>query len=179
MPSHAQMACRHDSYYSAFHPLELRLANAARKDLKRDGLCLELAAEMSLFFTSRWRRFKHIILACDSGYCHVLSLQDWCFWFCFIFQKIEVGSKASMTLSGHLAEMHVCGRTLLAYVIMLLGTHVVHGNGYPRCYESVGSFFSSSCFCITEWRKSMAYDGFMHTEHVGGHQDLCSCHVLF
>ena len=71
--------------------------------------------------------------------------------------------------AGHLAEMHVCGRTHLAYVIMLIGTHVVGGNGYPRCYESV--FFSSSCFCITEWRESTmmaAYKGFMHTVHVRG-----------
>ena len=33
----------------------------------------------------------------------------------------------------------------------------------------------------TEWRGStmMSYEGCMHTEHVRGHLDLRSCHVLF
>ena len=51
-PSHAHVAYS-DSYYLAFQLLELWLANAAWKDLKRDGFCLDLAAKM--FFTSRRR----------------------------------------------------------------------------------------------------------------------------
>ena len=53
MPSHAPMAYRHNSYYLALQLLELWLANAAQKDLKRNGFCLELAANIALFFTSR------------------------------------------------------------------------------------------------------------------------------
>ena len=41
-------------------------------------------------------------------------------------------------LAGHLAEMQGCGRTLLAYVIMVIGIRVVGGDGYPRWYEYVG-----------------------------------------
>ena len=77
----------------------------------------------------------------------MMLLWDWCFWFCFISQKMEVGSKALMTLSIMPKTLQVIwqrcrdvgGRTLLASVIMVIGMHVVGGDGYPR-YEYVGSF---------------------------------------
>ena len=44
--------------------------------------------------------------------------------------------------------MQGCGRTLLAYVIMIIGNHVVGGDGYPRWYKYVGSCSAAVSFAL-------------------------------
>ena len=120
--------------------------------LRGEWCCCEIDASVSVSPSRKWR----------------LVAKRW--WHCRLYPTLN-----------HLVVMQECGRTLLVCVIMVIGTHVVGGDGYPRWYESVGSFFSSSCFRITEWREStmMVYEGCTHTEYVRGHLDLCSCHVFF
>ena len=84
----------------------------------------------------------------------MMLLRIWCFWFCFISQKMEVGSKALMALSiidfaGHLAETRGCGRTLLYtsswlyWFMWLVETAILEG------MNMLGFFFV--IFCNTEW----------------------------
>ena len=66
--------------------------------------------------------------------------------------------------AGHLAEMQGCGCTLLAYVIMVTGTHVVGGDGYPRWHKSVVRFFQQQLL-LHYWMAWIDHGG-MHRMHV-------------
>ena len=63
--------------------------------------------------------------------------------------------------------MQGSGRTLLANVIMVIGIHVVSGDGYPRLYEYVGSF-SLIFALLNDVNHIMACEGCMHTKYVRG-----------
>ena len=75
---------------------------------------------------------------------------SWCFWFCFISRKIEVGScKALMTLSIMLNTLQVVWQRCTYVVAHFLHTlSCLCGNGYPRCYESVKSFFQQQLLLL-------------------------------
>ena len=85
----------------------------------------------------------------------MMLLRSWCFWFCFISQKREIGSKALMTLSIIPNTLQVilqrCRDVVAPFFHTLLWyIYVVGGDGYPRWYESVGKFFQQQ-FLLHYW----------------------------